>query len=236
MTIYNKFYRFYDIIMGDREKSSQDILSFIREHVPEAKKVLELACGTWSVLRFLSEKYETHGLDISEWMLQIAATKVPKVKLYKQSMVDFSINEKFDAIVCVFDSINHLLNFWDWKKVFMCAKKHLQQGGVFIVDMNTQEKLVRTIKESPWIKSFDHNVMIMDVSDAGDGISNWNIKVFEKKEDTLYELHEENICEISFPVEQVENELKIVFDIVVLKEKFRKSPEDYLQSVYFICQ
>lgn len=52
----------------------------------------------------------------------------------------------------------------------------------------------------------------------------------------MYELHEENIHEISFPMKQVEDELKNIFDFILIKEKFRRTPEDYLQSVYFICR
>lgn len=236
MINYDKFFKFYDQVMGDREKSSKDILSFICEHTPHAKKVLELACGTWSVLKFLGEKYEVHWLDLSEWMLQIASQKVPQAKLYHQNMVNFTIDEKFDVILCVFDSINHLLDFQDWKKMFANVKKHLSPNGLFIFDINTQEKLTRTIAESPWVKPFDDNIMIMDVVDAGSWVSNWNIKIFEKKDKQNYELHEENIHEISFPIEQIEDELKKIFDTIFVKERFRKTPDSYLQSVYFICQ
>lgn len=46
MTNYDTFFKFYDQVMGDREKSSKDILNYIQEYSPQAKKVLELACGT----------------------------------------------------------------------------------------------------------------------------------------------------------------------------------------------
>lgn len=66
MTNYDKFFKFYDQVMGDREKSSKDILNYIQECAPKAKKVLELACGTGSVLKYLAEKYEVYGLDLSK--------------------------------------------------------------------------------------------------------------------------------------------------------------------------
>lgn len=169
-------------------------------------------------------------------MLQVAARKVPNAKLYHQNMVDFTIDEKFDVILCVFDSINHLLDFDDWKKMFANVKKHLNPNGLFIFDINTQEKLTRTIAESPWVKPFDENIMIMDVVDAGSGVSNWNIKVFEKMDGNKYELHEENIHEISFPIKQVETELKNIYKEVTIKDKFRKTPDAPIDSIYFICQ
>lgn len=44
MQNYDKFFKFYDQVMGDREKSSRDIINYIQEYSPHAKKVLELAC------------------------------------------------------------------------------------------------------------------------------------------------------------------------------------------------
>ncbi len=151
-------------------------------------------------------------------------------------MIDFIIDEKFDVILCVFDSINHLLDFEDWKKMFVNVKKHLSPNGLFIFDINTQEKLVRTIEESPWIKQFDENLMIMDVADGGNEVSNWNIKIFEKKANNMYELHEENICEISFPTKKIEKELSSIYSEIITKDKIRRTPEMPADSVYFICR
>lgn len=236
MTNYDTFFKFYDQVMGDREKSSKDILDFIHEYFPDAKKVLELACGTGSVLKFLAKRYEIHGLDLSKGMLKVAYEKVPGAKLYHENMVDFTLDEKFDVILCVFDSINHILDFEDWKKLFTNVRDHLSPNGIFIFDINTQEKLIRAIKESPWVKPFEENIMIMNVVDGGNEVSNWNIKIFQKKENNMYELHEENIREISFPIEKIENELKNIYTEVIIKDKIRKSPELPADSIYFICR
>lgn len=235
MSDYDIFFKFYDQVMGDREKSARDILAYIQAYAPHAKKVLELACGTGSVLNILSPKYEVSGLDLSEGMLKIASKKLPWVKLYHQNMVDFKIDEKFDVILCVFDSVNHILDFGGWKKLFTNVHDHLGPHGIFIFDINTQEKLIRVIKESPWVKPFEENIMIMNVVDEDSEVSNWNIKIFQKKESNMYELHEENIREISFPIKKIENELKNIYTEVIIKDKIRKSPELPADSVYFIC-
>lgn len=236
MNNYDIFSKFYDQVMGEREKSTHDILMYIQEYAPHSKKILELACGTGSVLKFLAEKYEVSGLDLSEGMLQVSKEKVPRAKLYSQNMVDFKIDDKFDVILCVFDSINHIIDVEDWKKIFINVKNHLSPEGIFIFDMNTEEKLIRTIQESPWVKRFDDNIMIMNVLDEGKGITNWNIKIFEKKNDSMYELHEEDIHEISFPIKVVERELKSTYNEVTIKDKIRKKPELPADSVYFICR
>ena len=41
-------------------------------------------------------------------MLALARKKLPHIRFYRQNMTSFNIAKQFDAIVCLFDSINHL--------------------------------------------------------------------------------------------------------------------------------
>jgi len=76
---------------------------------PNAENVLEIACGTGAVLRELATQYEVTGLDISRAMLRIAHKKLPKTQFYQQDMTSFRIGRTFDAVICPYDAINHLL-------------------------------------------------------------------------------------------------------------------------------
>jgi cyclopropane fatty-acyl-phospholipid synthase-like methyltransferase len=84
-----------------------------------------LACGTGSVLKHLAKHYDVCGFDLSKEMLSIARHKVPRARLLRQGMVSFCLAERFDAICCVFDSINHVLTFADWKRLFATVHQHL---------------------------------------------------------------------------------------------------------------
>ena len=64
-------------------------------------------------------------------MLAIARKRLPHIRLFRQDMTNFHIDRRFDAIVCAFDSINHLRRFSDWKKTFRCVAGHLDDGGSF---------------------------------------------------------------------------------------------------------
>src|SRR5262245_46259787 len=118
MKQYGKFGRFYDAVMGSRAGSAAFIHNLIRRHKPEAKTLLELACGTGAVLERLSKYYQVDGLDISIEMLSVARKKLPGARLVRADMVTFELGQKFDVIICVFDSIHHILNFADWGNVF----------------------------------------------------------------------------------------------------------------------
>jgi len=237
MTSYDTFGTFYDAVMGDRAEATKRLRDFIRNASPKAKNVLELACGTGSVLKNLSKHYDVWGLDLSERMLSIARKKVPHARLSRQNMVTFRLRQRFDVICCVFDSMNHVARFAHWKHLFGNVHQHLSAGGVFIFDINTQKKLDRYISEPPWVHRFDDNFLIMKVTGTGKNrASNWNIKVFERTRRNRYLLHEENIQEVSFPMRKIVRALEIHFPSVEIIDTDRKHPSPESERLYFICK
>ena len=235
MTNYDLFAKHYDEVMGSRPKNAAELQQLISKHHPRAKTILELACGTGSILQHFSKRYGVYGLDLSSGMLSLARNKVPSGKFSQQDMTKFKLKEKFDVILCVFDSINHLLKFSDWQKVFKRAYEHLNEGGVLIFDMNTHVKLKRVIDAPAWVFLFNKHVMIMDVTDAGKGVSNWNIKVFEHKRKNQYALYEENIQEKTFPLRQVKAALE-QFRKVDVVDTSRKRPSTKSERLVFVCK
>ena len=237
MASYDSFGKFYDAVMGDRADASEQLRRLIRKASPKAKNILELACGTGSVLKHLSKYYDVWGLDLSRKMLSIARKKVPEARLSRQNMVTFHLQLKFDVICCVFDSMNHVASFTHWKQLFGNVHQHLSASGVFIFDINTQKKLDRHIAEPSWVHRFGNNFLIMKVT----GIrkkngSNWNIKVFERIRGNRYLLHEEDIQEVSFPTRKIVRALGVHFPSVEISDTQRKSPSTESDRLYFICK
>ena len=74
----------------------------IRTTKLNATNLLELACGTGSMLKHLARDFEVSGVDLSRHMLSIARRKVPPAKLFQENIVTFSLPEPFDVICCVF--------------------------------------------------------------------------------------------------------------------------------------
>jgi SAM-dependent methyltransferase len=222
--------------MGDRSEAAEHLWGLIRAANPNAKNVLELGCGTGSMLKHLQDAYEVSGLDVSSKMLSIARKKVPRAKLFHQDMVDFQIDDRFDVIFCVFDSINHVRRFSDWKRMFGRVRGHLSPGGCFIFDINTQRKLERHIAEPPWLHRFSGNLLIIDVTALPNRGSNWNIKVFEHVNGRRYFLHEENIVEVSFPLQQIVAALRANYVKVRVIDPDRKRPTAKSERLFFIAR
>lgn len=236
MPSYEVFGTFYDAVMGDRARSAEHLHKLIRGAKPKAKNVLELGCGTGSILRYLARYYHISGLDISRRMLSIAQKKLPGVKLYRQDMVNFEIDDQFDVICCVFDSINHITRFSEWNKVFANVRRHLLPGGCFIFDINTPRKLKRLIAAPPWVHRFGRNWLIMDVTSNPNRASNWNITVFEHLNKNRYALHEENIVEVSFPPRKIAMALSTHFAKVRVIDPDRHRPSALSERLFFVAR
>jgi SAM-dependent methyltransferase len=234
---YDVFARFYDAVQGDRAEHARYIRSLIRKHAPRARTVLELACGTGSVLKQLWTHYDVTGLDLSEEMLEIASEKVPRVPLFRGDMTSFDLGERFDVVLCVYDSINHLLRFDEWKAVFAGAHDHLNDGGMFIFDINTQRKLADFASRRSTADWFgDGNLMVIEISNAGRGVANWGVRVFERVHGSEYRFHSEDIPEISFPPERIRAALEKWFSRVWIYDAQRSRPTARSERLHFVCR
>jgi SAM-dependent methyltransferase len=232
---YDKFSRFYDRVMGDRSDAAGYIASLIAHNKPDTTTMLEIACGTGTIMGLLSTSYAVTGLDRSRPMLAIARKKLPHVRFFRQDMTSFRIERRFDAIVCVFDSINHLLRFADWRKVFRRVALHLKDDGVFIFDINTLGKLQRLVKDPAWERWIGHDLAIIKVTGGRQGLFEWDVKIFEHQNRNSYRLFHEKISESAFPKQRVVSSLRSHFRQVKALDPFGAKASDRSERLYFVC-
>lgn len=236
MPSYHVFGRFYDAVQGDGAEHAAFLRELIERHHRSARTVLELACGTGSILKQLQPDYEVTGLDLSAPMLEVAAEKVPDVRLIEADMTQFSLGERFDVILCVYDSINHLLDFAQWQAMFARAHEHLEDGGIFVFDINTERKLAAKIDHPPFVQWFgEGHLLVIEVrSDVG-GVVVWGLRVFEHQDEAHYVLHSEDIGEVSFPRTQIEQNLRAHFRSVRAYDRQRKRPTTASERIHFVA-
>lgn len=104
-------------------------------------KVLDLACGTGRFSRLLRRLgWEVVGVDASPAMIQEAQQRSLGwgIRYYCQKMQDLSLEEEFDLVVCLFDSLNYVLNPEEVQGAFHRVYHHLRPGGAFIFDVNDE--------------------------------------------------------------------------------------------------
>jgi cyclopropane fatty-acyl-phospholipid synthase-like methyltransferase len=233
---YESWARFYDAMRGDAAEPAAYVLGLIEEHHPEAQTLLELGCGTGSILAHLAADYRVTGVDLSEEMLRVAAAKVPGARFLQADMTTLALGETFDAVVCVADAINHLRPFAKWDAVFARAHAHLDDGGVFVFDMNTQLHLSQLAADPPLTQwSDDGDFTMLDVVERGrDGVE-VEITVFERRPSGEFRLHSARIPEISYPVERVRRALDKRFGRVRAYDQFRARPTARSERLHLVC-
>jgi SAM-dependent methyltransferase len=236
MTDYDAFARFYDAVQGNGADRAEYVRGLIAAHRPPARTVLELACGTGSVLARLRPEYEVTGLDRSRAMLEIATAKLPGIRLIEGDMTSFDLEERFDVVLCVFDSINHLPDFEDWRAVFARAHEHLEEDGVFVFDVNTECRLAFLAAQEPLVHWFgDGHLLVMDVQGRGDGAVDWSLRIFERTEGDRYLLHAEDIREVAFPRDRIVEALRERFRRVSVHDQRRTRPTTASARLHFVA-
>jgi SAM-dependent methyltransferase len=105
-------------------------------------QLLDLATGTGSVaLEFAQAGCIVTGLDLSPPMIAQARQKARRrrleVRFLCRDVADFDLPPDFDHAVCLYDSLNYLLDPDHIELAFANTRRALKEDGLFIFDVNT---------------------------------------------------------------------------------------------------
>jgi len=100
----------------------------------DVTSVLDVGCGTGSHLQFLQKQYEAQGLDCNHAMLRVAQRKCPNVLLHQKDMTTMQLPGSYDAMVCLFGSINYLADADMLRQTARAMAGHLSPGGVLLIE------------------------------------------------------------------------------------------------------
>ena len=140
----------------------------------QVKTHLDLACGTGDFCTLARDSgIDTMGVDNSPEMVKIARDKFPLIKFRVMDMRDFNLKAKFDLITCLFDSINHLASFKDWRKTFLSAYSHLNDNGRFLFDVNT---ISAVNKHASAVKKINGQTLLIDRRNIGQDMCRFTVE------------------------------------------------------------
>ncbi|MBB1565072.1 class I SAM-dependent methyltransferase [Candidatus Gracilibacteria bacterium] len=244
MKTYDKFLDYYDEIVRGMNSSLEDEIEFlefdvIKNYAPETKNILETACGTGVVARELIKLgYNYTGLDINPKMLEKAEKNLKNLekKLVLGDMTSFNFKNKFDLVLCNYNSICHLLSWESWQNFFKNSFENLKKGGLLVFDINTIFEFENITRDFAQFYNFGENTVCLEMFKKGN-IFQWLIKIFEKQENGSYNLTEEKVEEVSFPISKIKKELLSQgFEILeIIDYHFGKVTAES-ERVYFICK
>lgn len=228
---YGDFAEVYDLVMSDGQENADWVRQQITRYLPSATSLLELGCGTGSVLRHLDFIAELTGLDASVGMLDHARSKVPRATLIEGDIADFDLNRRFDVVICVFDTLNHLEHFNEWLSAFDAVAEHLVPGGLFLFDVNTLGRLNELVHNGATTTRFDGGVLTIEVAALGGGLTEWTLTT--EFDDATTNV--ERVRELGVELELIRAGLSANFEVVSLDDGHGGLPTDYSPRAFFSC-
>lgn len=156
--MYNELSSYYDDIFPANEQQ----LSFFKQTFQDlgVSRVLDLACGSGNyALEFARWGLSVVGIDSERTMIQLAREKARKENL----AVDFrtgdmrnleDIEGKFDAVICIGNSLVHLLTERDILTALEQIKERLYHGGTLILQTVNYDRILKgNITQLPDIRN-----------------------------------------------------------------------------------
>lgn len=141
--LYN-YPEYYEIVFGGRDLDRE--CSFIKLVFQKFSKIkifsiLDIACGTGPHIRKLIDVgFNVAGLDISKGMLSILNTSLQNnpnfLGSYENDMANFNLNKKFDACICMVNSLEILNENNQFISHFESVAKCLNKGGLYFIELD----------------------------------------------------------------------------------------------------
>ena len=134
--MFSKSAQWYDAIYSfkDYQQESNVIINLLKNEHPQAKTLLDVACGTAEHDKYISKVYKVDGLDLNSEFIEIASRKNPESHYFVADMTDLELNKTYDIILCLFSSIGYVKTLDNVIKSLICFKKHLNKGGILVVE------------------------------------------------------------------------------------------------------
>jgi SAM-dependent methyltransferase len=237
---YERFARHYDALMsagagapGDPLANAARVRGYLARHLPAAGSLLELGCGSGTILAGLDPRLSLVGLDRSPQMLARARARVPRARLLEGDIARFELGERVDAVICVFDTLNHLEHLDSWRALFERAAAHLARGGLFAFDVNTIGQLRRLGEAPPWSRELEGATVTQHVERRGAGRSVWHVWIEERPPHGGLVRHHERIPELGVALATIAAALERDFELLEGSDDDGAAPSDESTRAYF---
>ena len=175
----------------------------------EKNLVVELGCGTGTMTELLAGRgYDMIGIDASAAMLAMAAEKKVQSKsqtLYLcQKIQEMDLYSSVGTFVCIFDTLNYLLDKKDVQKTLRLVQNYLHPGGIFIFDFNTPFNYEQMVGERTIAESREDYAYVWDNHYHYDrAMTEHEVKFFIKDDDGRYSRYQETHFQKGYSFEQL---------------------------------
>ena len=210
---YSAFARYYDSLTAniDYRKRAEYFHAIIKKfRRTDGNILLDLACGTGSISEEMSKLgYDVIGVDCSDEMLGIALDKKfdsnSNIQYLCQDMRKLDMFGSIDITICALDSINHLADIEDVRRVFENVAFFSEPDALFIFDVNTLYKHRNILADNTFTYETDEVYCIWEntLMPETDEVK-MNLEFFELEENGLYSRSSDSFSEKAYSESDIE--------------------------------
>ena len=211
----------------------------LRREGVKPRTCVDLACGTGSVTEILARRgYQVTGVDLSEEMLTVAASKVMDLEqppmFSCQNLSRLRLPRAVDLAVCALDSLDYITNPDDCAEAIRRTYRILNPGGIFIFDVNTPEKLKAMDGQVFLDEDDDVYCVWRGAFDEETNICSYGMDLFQRQGKVWHRSFEEH-REYAYSQEQLTAFLKAAgfTHIEVYADRLFEAPRAGEQRIYF---
>lgn len=126
----------YDALYSwkDYRGETAKIVDLVAGLHPQARTLLDVACGTGKHLELLRKHFEVEGVDLDPRLLEIARHRLPDVALHEGDMASFDLGNAFDVVLCLFSSIGYMETPERLRQATRRLVSHVAPGGLLLVE------------------------------------------------------------------------------------------------------
>ncbi len=148
--------------------------------LPGGARILDMGCGTGHLTaRLLKHGFSVTGVELSPEMAACARRNAPAAEIHVADMREFVAAGPFDAAVCTFDTLNHMLTEEDLARTFRNVAAALEAGGLIFFDMLILEACHEHWQGDSTIVEPDHVLVVRGGSfNPQDGMARCSITMF----------------------------------------------------------
>ena len=126
----------YDVeyAFKDYAAEAETLTAIVRRRLPEARTLLDVACGTGKHLEHLRASFECEGVDLDEGLLDVARSRLPGVPLHRADLRELDLGRRFDVVTCLFSAIGFVGSLEGLAAAARALARHVEPGGLLLVE------------------------------------------------------------------------------------------------------
>ncbi len=209
---YGEFAYFYDAFNSEADYDA--LFNYVQNtlHSHKIKKgiIADLGCGTGELTLMLAQcGYDMIGIDASEEMLMVLRDKAQDLEIFenllllKQDLCALNLYGTINAAVSTFDTFNHIKDF---DSAIKNAAFFMEEGGVFLFDMNTPYKHETILANNEFLlEAEDASCQWKNHYDAKKGIITISLQINDSE---TGETITESFCEYTHSLTEIKQTLE----------------------------